>query len=73
MVPIDKVKEIITKHDALEKELSLEILIQNYLQKNQKSIQILEILLQLQENILTLKMKKKICLICCRINPMIKK
>ena len=38
MVPIDKVKDIINKHDALEKELSSGILILNCLQKNLKNI-----------------------------------
>ena len=42
MVPIEKVKDIINKHDALEKELSQEILILNYLQKNLKNILVLE-------------------------------
>ena len=39
MIPIDKVQDIIiAKYDNLEKELSSEILTQNYLPKNQKNI-----------------------------------
>ena len=38
MIPEDKVQEIVKKHDSLEKELSSEILIQNYMQKNLRNI-----------------------------------
>ena len=51
MVPIDKVKEIIDKHDVLEKELSSGKIDPKFLQKNQKSIQILEQLFKLQESV----------------------
>ena len=39
MVPLQKVKEIVDKYESLEKELSSEVLTQNYLQRNQKNIQ----------------------------------
>ena len=38
MVPIDKVKDIVNKHDALEKELSSGNIDLNCLQKNLKNI-----------------------------------
>ena len=39
MIPFDKVKEIIKKHEILEKELSSGAIEKNYLHPNQKSIQ----------------------------------
>ena len=36
MIPIEKVKDIINKHDALEKELSSGNAIPNYLQKSKE-------------------------------------
>ena len=39
MIPVDKVKEIIKKHEILEKELSSEAIEKNYLHQNQKNIQ----------------------------------
>ena len=53
MIPIQKVKDIIAKHNDLEKELSSGIL-------SQKSTQILEVLYLLLRNMLVLKMKKRI-------------
>ena len=42
MIPKKTIDELIVKHSTLEKELIFwEILIKNYLQKNQKSILIL--------------------------------
>jgi hypothetical protein len=46
MVPIEKVKDIITQHDTLEKELSSGSIDLNYLQKNLKNILVLEELFQ---------------------------
>ena len=41
MVPIDKVKDIINKHNSLEKELSAGNIDPKLFAKNQKNIQIL--------------------------------
>ena len=60
MVPIDKVKDIITKHDALEKELSSgSILIQSYLQKNLKNIQILGSIISTAKEYVNFENEKK--------------
>ena len=40
MIPIDKVREIISKHESLEKELSSNKIDKKIMQKNQKNIQI---------------------------------
>ena len=40
MLPLDKVKEIVTKHDLLEKNYLLEISIKKIMQKFQKNIQV---------------------------------
>ena len=50
MIPLDKVKDIIAKHDALEKELSSGSIDSKLFAKNQKNTQILAILFLLQEN-----------------------
>ena len=50
MIPIDKVKDIITKHDDLEKELSSGSYDLNYLQKNLKNILVLEALFLIAKN-----------------------
>ena len=39
MIPIDKVKEIIKKHETLEKELSSGVIEKKFLHLNQKNIQ----------------------------------
>ena len=39
MIPVDKVREIIKKHEILEKELSSGAIEKNYLLLNQKNIQ----------------------------------
>ena len=39
MIPVEKVREIIKKHETLEKELSSGVIEKNYLHLNQKNIQ----------------------------------
>ena len=51
MIPKDKVQEIISRHDTLEKELSSGNIDKNISLQNQKNIQILETSFYLQENI----------------------
>ena len=60
MVPIDKVKDIINKYDALEKELSLGNMDPKLYVKSLKNILASEVLLKLRENILILNVKKRI-------------
>ena len=60
MIPLDKVKDIINKHDTLEKELSSGNIDPKLFAKKSKEYSNLEILFQLQKNLLILKMKKKI-------------
>ena len=40
MIPLKKIEELIKKHSLLEKDLSSTKIDKNYLQKNQKNIQI---------------------------------
>ena len=40
MIPLDKVKDLVTKHDSLEKELSTGSIDPKLLPKNLKNIQI---------------------------------
>ena len=40
MIPIDKVREIISKHELIERELSSDKIDKKILQKNQKNTQL---------------------------------
>ena len=58
MVPINKIEELINKHSLLEKELSSGKTEKNNLLRNQRSTQILTILLSRPNSIFLSKKKK---------------
>jgi peptide chain release factor 1 len=58
MVPIKKIEELIAKHSLLEKELSSGQTEKKQLLRNQKSIQILMVLLNKPTNTVLSKKKK---------------
>ena len=73
MIPIEKVKGIITKHDSLEKELASGNIDAKLFAKKSKEYSNLGKIISIARKFVNLKMKKKIYLIWFKINLTIRK
>ena len=60
MIPLQKVKDIIEKHNELEKDMASGKLIQNYLQKNLKNILLLGNIISIAKEYIDFENEKKI-------------